>query len=113
MTPHPEIMPFFIATWVVLAIAGVWLAFGDKNIPRRKRLLPVFIFGTGAAFVVFTFLITGDLHVLALVLPAAALISFLNLRMIKICSTCGRTIQTGLWFSKAQYCSKCGAKLEP
>lgn len=86
--------------------------FIDKNVPRKKRLLPVFIIGTGAAFVLFVFLMTGDLHVLAFVLPAVVLISLLNLRMIKVCSSCGRTIQSGIWFTKAEYCSKCGAKLE-
>jgi hypothetical protein len=112
MKPHPEIVPWFIATWVVLGIAGIWFMVIDRNVPRKKRLLPVFIIGTGVAFVVFAFLITGDLHVLAFVLPAAALISFLNLRMMKVCSRCGRTIQSGMWFAKAEYCSKCGAKLE-
>jgi hypothetical protein len=112
MKPHPEIAPLFIVTWVVLGIAGIWFMFIDKNVPRKKRLLPIFIIGTGAAFVIFTFLLTGDLHVLAIVLPAAVLISFLNLRMIKICSNCGRTVQSGIWFTKAEYCSKCGAKLE-
>ena len=112
MKPHPEIVPLFIATWIVLGIAGLWLMFIDKNVPRKKRLLPAFIIGTGGAFVVFVFLITGDLHVLAFVLPAAVLISFLNLRMIRICSSCGRTIPSGMWFTKAEYCSKCGAKPE-
>lgn len=112
MKPHPEIVPLFITTWVVLGIAGLWLMFIDKNVPRKKRLLPVFIIGTGAAFVGFVFLMTGDLHVLAFVLPAAVLISFLNLHMIKVCSSWGRTIQSGMWFTKAEYCSKCGAKLE-
>ena len=112
MTPHPEIAPLFIATWVVLGIAGIWLMFIDKNVARKKRLLPVFIIGSGAAFVFFVFLMTADLRVLAFVLPAAVLISFLNLRIIKICSRCGRTIQSGMWFAKAEYCSKCGAKLE-
>lgn len=111
MKPRPDILPLFIMTWVVLGIAGIWLMFVDKNVPRKKRLLPIFIIGTGAAFVAFVFLITGDLHVLAVVLPAAVLISFLNLRMIKVCSSCGRTIQSGMWFTKAEYCSKCGAKL--
>jgi rRNA maturation endonuclease Nob1 len=84
----------------------------DKNVPRKKRLLPVFIIGTGAAFVLFVFLMTGDLHVLAFVLPAAVLISILNLRMIRVCSGCGRTIQSGMWFTRAEFCSKCGAKLD-
>jgi hypothetical protein len=67
MKPHPEIAPLFIATWLVLGIAGIWLMFIDKNVPRKKRLLPVFIIGTGAAFVIFVFLMTADLRVLAFV----------------------------------------------
>lgn len=40
MKPHPEIVPLFIETWVVLGIAGIWFMFIDKNVPRKKRLLP-------------------------------------------------------------------------
>jgi hypothetical protein len=112
MKPHPEIAPLFIATWLILGITGMWLMFIDKNVPRKKRLLPVFIVGSGAAFVIFVFLITADLRVLAFILPATALLSVLNLRMIRICSSCGRTIQSGMWFTKAEYCSKCGARLD-
>lgn len=113
MTPHPGITPYFFATWVVLGTLSMWFLFVDRNVNRKKRLLPVFIIGTSTLFVVFVFLITGDLHILAFVLPAAVLIALMNLRMIKVCSTCGRTIQSGIMFAKAEYCSKCGAKLNP
>jgi hypothetical protein len=112
MKPHPEIAPWFIATWIVLGIAGMWNAYLDKNIARKKRLLPVFIIGSGALFVIFTFLMIGNLRVLALTVPAVVLISFLNLRMIKVCPTCGRTIHSGMWFTRAAYCPKCGGRLE-
>jgi hypothetical protein len=112
MKPHPEIVPLFIATWIVLGITGVWFMFIDRNVPRKKRLLPIFIIGTGAAFVLFVFLITGDVNALVFALPAVVLICARNLHMIKICSSCGRTIQSGVWFTKAEYCSKCGARLD-
>ena len=112
MKPHPEIVPLFIATWILLGIAGIWHTFIDRNVPRKKRLLPFFTIGSGALFVIFVFLMSGDLRVLAFMVPAVVLICFLNLRMIRVCSACGRTIQSGMWFTKAEYCSKCGARLD-
>jgi hypothetical protein len=84
----------------------------DKDVARKKRLLPVFIIGSGALFVVFGFLISGSFSILAFMIPAVVLISLLNLCMIRICSACGRTIHSGMWFARAEYCSKCGARLE-
>ncbi len=95
MRPHPEVVPLFIATWVALGIASLWFLYFDKNVVRKKRLLPISIIGSGALFVIFVFLISGDLRVMAFVVPAVVLISFLNLRMIKVCSSCGRTINSG------------------
>jgi hypothetical protein len=112
VAPHPEITPWFFGTWIVLGILGMWSSYFDKNVTRKKRLLPIFIIGSGALFVIFVFLISGDLRVLAFTLPAVALICVLNLRMIRVCSACGRTIQSGMWFTKAEYCSKCGARLD-
>jgi hypothetical protein len=112
MKPHPEITPWFIATWIVLGIVGLWSMYLDKDVARKKRLLPVFIIGSGALFVVFVFLISGSFGILAFMIPAVVLISFLNLRMIRICSACGRTIHSGMWFTRPEYCSKCGASLE-
>ncbi len=90
----------------------MWFVYLDRNVTRKKRLLPVFIIGSGALFVGFVFLMSGDLRILAFMLPAVALISLLNLRMIKVCSACGRTMHSGMWFTKAEYCSKCGARFE-
>jgi len=112
MRPHPEIGPWFFATWIVLGIAGAWFVYFDRNVARKKRLLPVFIVGSGALFVIFAFLMSGSMRILAFMVPAVVLISFLNLRMIRVCSACGRTIQSGMWFTRAEYCSKCGARLE-
>ena len=112
MRPHPEIAPWFFATWIALGIASMWFVYLDRNVARKKRLLPVFIIGSGALFVGFVFWMSGDLRILAFVLPAVALISFLNFRRIRVCSACGRTIHSGMWFTKAEYCSKCGARLE-
>jgi hypothetical protein len=112
MRPHPEITPWFFTTWIVLGIADLLFLYLDRNVARKKRLLPFFIIGSGALFIIFVFLISGNFGVLAFMLPAVVLISFLNLRMIRVCSACGRTIHSGMWFTRAEYCSKCGARLE-
>ena len=112
MTAHPEFFPWFIGIWIALGIVGIWFMYFDRDIARKKRLLPIFTIGSGVLFVLFTFLITGDVRILAFVIPAVVLICVLNLRMIRVCSSCGRTIQSGLWFTRAEYCSKCGARLE-
>jgi len=112
MKPHPAPTALFIGAWIALCIVGWWVTYLDKNIPRKKRLIPIFIVGSGVIFAIFTLLITGDLHTMVLVIPAVALIIFLNLRQIKVCPTCGRTIHSGMWFSKAEYCSKCGGRLD-
>jgi predicted RNA-binding Zn-ribbon protein involved in translation (DUF1610 family) len=112
MKPHAEIVPLFIAVWIALGIAGLWFTYLDKNIPRKTRLLPRFTIGAGILFVLFIFGMTGDWKAMAFAIPAVALITFLNLRQLRICQTCGRTINTGMWFTKAEYCPKCGARLD-
>jgi hypothetical protein len=44
--------------------------------------------------------------------PAVALITFLNLRSVKFCNTCGKTLINQIPFTAPKFCSKCGAKLE-
>jgi hypothetical protein len=112
MKPHPEITPWFIGVWIALSIVGLWITYLDKNVARKKRLLPVSIVVAGVIFVLFTFLMTGDLRMMGFVIPAVALITFLNLRQFRVCPTCGRTIHSGMWFARAQYCPKCGGRLD-
>ena len=81
--------------WIALWVVGLWVAYGDKNVARKKRLLPFFIVGSGTIFGVFALIVIGDLRALALIAPAIGLIIFLNLRQLKVCPTCGRTINSG------------------
>ena len=103
----------FIGVWVALGIAGLWVTYLDKNVARKKRLIPVCIVGAGAIFTLFAFLMTGgEWGAMLLVIPAVVLITFLNLRQFRVCSACGRTIHSGMWFAKAEFCPKCGARIE-
>ena len=112
MKAHPEITPWFIGVWIALAVVGLWAIYLDRNIARKKRLVPVFIVGVGVIFAIFVLVMTGDLRIMVFVIPAVALITFLNLRQIRVCPTCGRTIHSGMWFTRADYCPKCGGRLD-
>jgi hypothetical protein len=114
MKSHSEVLvPVFVGVWIALGIAGLWFTYRDKNVARKKRMIPVFIVSSGVIFALFAFLTAGgDLRAMLLVVPAVVLITFLNLRQFKVCSACGRTIHSGMWFAKAEFCPQCGARLE-
>jgi hypothetical protein len=83
---RPEIAPWFVMTWILLALSGLWFTYFGTNIARKKRLIPFFIIGSGALFIVFVLLMIGDVRVLLFMVPAVVLICLLNLRMIRVCS---------------------------
>jgi hypothetical protein len=41
-----------------------------------------------------------------------AVIAFLNIRAVRFCDTCGKMVRQLGIFSRAEFCSKCGAKLK-
>jgi len=111
MKPHNEIVPWFFGTWVILGVFGVWLSFINKNVELKKRILPFMNWGTGVLFAGFVLFMTGQPRILYFVGPAVIVIGILNHHLIRVCESCGRTITNNVWFSKMEYCSKCGAKL--
>ena len=40
MRAHPEITWWVLGIWIALAIVGLWVTYVDKNVARKKRLLP-------------------------------------------------------------------------
>ena len=66
------------------------------------------VFG-GAVFAGFCYF-SSDGQVSFFVYPVIALISFLNIRNIRFCSSCNATLY-GRLFTSDQFCSKCGAPL--
>lgn len=111
MREHPELFPWFAGVWIGLGILSFWFFQFSKNVKLKKRFLPIFIVGTGVLFTGFVLFMSGKPEIMLIVIPAVAIISFLNLRMIRVCESCGRTIYNTMVFFKMEYCSKCGAKL--
>jgi hypothetical protein len=62
----------------------------------------------GLLFAGFTWLMGGPILFIG---PAVAVITLLNLRLVKFCDRCERTIDASN-FSVARFCPRCGAELK-
>ena len=106
-----KVFPIFFGTWVVLGIISFLLFFVSKNATLKRKLWPPFVIGIGILFAVFVYLMGFPIETFAIMGPAIILITFLNLRNMKFCDSCGKSIMSQNPFSRMEYCPKCGAKL--
>ena len=97
--------------FVMLGLIGSIVFFMSKNVIFKKRYFPWYVISIGILFGL-SIIMTGIGFIgLIVFLPAIALITFMNLRMTKFCDSCGKTIINRAMFSKVNFCSNCGAKL--
>lgn len=108
----PEIFPIFFVFWIALAVAGFFLFYANKNVRFKKKYFPWYVIFSSILFLSFTVKMGTPLETLFFIVPVLALITFLNIRATKFCDHCGRTIINQMWFTKAEYCAKCGARLD-
>jgi hypothetical protein len=108
-----EIFPYFFALWAVLGIGSSAFFFLNRNAPLKRRLWPIVSIGASVLFIGFLWLMgilgKGFLFVVLFV----GVITLLNLRMMKFCKSCGRTLMNQNPFSPPNFCPKCGAGLDP
>jgi hypothetical protein len=65
----------------------------------------------GVLFLTFVALMDFPRPFFLFLIPAVALMTFLNLRNTKFCDACGKTLINQNPFSPPAFCSKCGAAL--
>jgi hypothetical protein len=105
------IFVILMGLFVILGIAGSGAFFLGKNTAFKKKYFPWYVISIGVLFGL-SMIVTGmDFIGLIIFIPAIAFITYINLRTIKFCDSCGKTIVNRAWFSKVNYCSNCGAKL--
>jgi hypothetical protein len=102
----------FFIVWVPLGIANACFFLGSKNAKLKRFVFPWVVIGAGLLFTGFIAVVAWRWEVLALMVPAVLLISYLNIRNTKFCDSCGATLFNHSWFRKMSYCSRCGASLE-
>lgn len=108
-----QIFPIFIGVWVVLGLFSAVFFFLGKNAQLKRKVWPPFTIATAVLFVGFAWAMGFPSEVFFVMVPAVALITFLNLRSTKFCDACGKTIMSQNPFSSPEFCSKCGSKLQP
>jgi len=113
-----DVFPIFFAIWVLLAIGGYFFLDYKKNAEFKRRWHPRFVIFAGLLFICFVFILTSlnprksnSLGEMFFAVPFVILIIFLNIRMTKFCSKCGKTIYSRS-FSIPKFCSNCGASLD-
>ncbi|MET7014560.1 hypothetical protein [Uliginosibacterium flavum] len=108
----PKDFQLFIAVWIALGIGSALFFFLNRNAALKRRVLPLFIIVTSALFLGFIWFSSKSTQVLQFMGPAVVLIAILNIRTIRFCDDCGRTIHNQNPFSSPKFCSKCGAKIK-
>jgi hypothetical protein len=106
-----ELFPYFIASWALLGVAGFFLFYVSNNAAFKRRYFPWFASLTGLLFVGIAAAMGIPVAMLAVLLPFVALITFLNIRGTQFCGVCGKTLLQQMPFSRAKFCSRCGAPL--
>jgi len=109
MGPNAQEFLIVLAAWIIAGIASAFF-FMNRNASLKRRLWPPYVIGAAILFLIFVwwFLPNEALYVAA---PLLALVTFINLRVVKFCNACGATTQN-LPFRPARFCAKCGAPLE-
>lgn len=100
----------FFGVWIALGIASVVLLLRGSPEIKRQWFPRITIFA-GVLFVAFIYWIAPVLEVLYLAIPAVALITYLNLKIMKFCPRCGAYYQTLGRLYRVNFCHKCGFAL--
>ena len=107
-----RVFPIFFVVWVLLGVFSSAFFYFNTNEALKRKVWPAFGVGVGLVFLGFAWLLGFPPHVFVIMGPAVALATYLNLRAVKFCSACGKTLFNQNPFSPAKFCSRCGAPLE-
>ena len=105
-----KIFPVFFAVWIAVGLGQFFFFRFNKDIPLKKRLFPRFAVGAGILFGLFI-LIMVPWPAALIPMPIIAAITWINIRMNRVCDACGKILINPQWWSKMTFCPYCGAKL--
>jgi hypothetical protein len=109
---RPElIFTIFMAVWVLL-LAAVSLFYWQGSLATKRRFHPYVVAAGALVFLGFVTVIMPS-STFVVIVPAVALVSFLNYKMTKFCDVCGVTVIQRPPWSEPPTCTKCGARVSP
>jgi hypothetical protein len=107
-----KIYPFFLGTWVVLAVAS-WLFYRYASIASRRKRHGYWVGGSVGIIGVFFLAMSADWptfpFVLLLVIPSMAWMAWLSYRRTRFCLSCESVLAYQPFQASPDYCPKCGA----
>ena len=102
-------MAAFIA-WAILSVMGTLYFSWDRDARRKRRLWPVFIIASAAAFLVLCVRSGAGTAAILLLVPSLALIAAGNIYKVRFCGNCGATAGLATrGFRRPTECPRCGA----
>lgn len=108
-----KIFSIFMTTWIVLGAIGFLLFGVHKNAAFKRKVWPIWILFSGGLFIFFLLLIfPKDYTVLGVAIPASSIITYLNLKTVRFCDSCGATVFSRKLITSMKSCPKCGAPLD-
>lgn len=105
--------PIFFGIWFVLGVVS-WAFFSlNKNAALKRKVFRPFAIGSGLLFLGFIWS-RGESSkpFFWLIVAALVVIVYLNLKAVKFCDACGKTVTSQNPLSPAEFCPQCGSHLE-
>lgn len=109
-TNQPNV--YFIALWIVLGLGTAAFFHFNNDAALKRKIWPVFSVGTSILFLAFVWFSGIKGEAMYFMVFAIILITGLNLKSVKFCDSCGKTLDNQSPFSKQEFCPKCGNKLK-
>jgi drug/metabolite transporter superfamily protein YnfA len=108
----------FFAAWIVLIIGGFVVFTIRRDAAFKRTWYPRYVMLVGVLFVVFatTIMVLGSrsfeaLGGVVILVPMAALLTYLNIRFTVFCDHCGATVRGANRSAAPRTCPGCGAAL--
>ncbi len=86
----------------------------SRNAALKRTLFPIFwvVLALGWTAVVYRMAYRQDPEIFFVFVTLLILSSFFNIRMMRFCDACGRTLRPKSIFQRDSFCRHCGSKLE-
>ena len=101
-----------VILWVSLGISGFLLFYVNKDVKFKKKYYSWYFILIGSLLAIFGITSGEDFVAWLIWVAGIGLITFLNIRNINFCDSCGKTIINRLFFPRESFCSSCGTKLK-
>ncbi|MCH9827845.1 MAG: hypothetical protein K0U79_08880 [Gammaproteobacteria bacterium] len=107
-----QIFPIIFTLWVLFGVGFAAFFYFNRNAALKRRVLTPCLTAQGLLFLGFAVYLGTPKQFLLIAVPGVFLITLINIRAIRFCDACGRTLHNQSLFSPPKFCSKCGASLQ-